>query len=287
MGTSRSATTSGDSMSRYIREIRTYPMLSAEVEQELGRRWRDHHDNSAAHQLVGSHLRLVVKIARGYRGYGLASEDLIGEGHVGLMRAVCRFDPDHGARFATYAVWWVRAAIQEYILHNWSLVKIGTTPSQRKLFFNLRRLRGELQEFEDGTMKSEHVSTIATMLMVPEHEIIAMNQRMAGRDGSLNAPIDADDPGEWQTRLVDDADDQEIVLMDREEAAQRKSQLNCALTKLSGRERQIVVERHLKESPATLNDLSQHHGVSCERIRQIETQAMIKLRRSLRAEVRA
>ena len=195
MGSGRPATASGDNISRYIREIRTYPMLSAEEEQELCRRWRDRQDISAVQQLVGSHLRLIVKIARGYRGYGLPSEDLIGEGHVGLMRAVCRFDPDHGVRFATYAVRWVRAAIQAYILHNWSLVKIGSTSSQRKLFFNVRRIRGELQEFEDGTLKSEHVSAIATKLMVPEHEIITMNQRLAGRDGSLNAPVDADSPG--------------------------------------------------------------------------------------------
>ena len=287
MGSSRPATTSGDSISQYINEIRAYPMLSVEEEQELCCRWRDHHDISAVHQLVGSHLRLVFKIARDYRGYGLPPEDLIGEGHVGLMRAVCRFDPDHGARFATYAVWWIRAAIQAYILHNWSLVKIGTTSSQRKLFFNLRRIRGELQEFEEGTLKSEHVSAIATKLMVPECEVISMNQRLAGRDGSLNARVDTDSQDEWQTRLVDDTDDQETALMHREESAQRKSLLQGALTKLSGRERQIVVDRHLKESPATLNDLSQHHGVSCERIRQIETQAMIKLRRSLRVQISA
>jgi RNA polymerase sigma-32 factor len=170
---------SGSNISRYIREVRTYPMLSAEEERELCCRWRDHRDISAVQQLVGSHLRLVVKIARGYRGYGLPLEDLIGEGHVGLMRAVCRFDADLGARFATYAVWWVRAAIQAYILYNWSLVKIGSTSSQRKLFFNLRRIRGELQEFEDGKLKTEHVGSIATKLMVPEHEIIIMNQRLA------------------------------------------------------------------------------------------------------------
>jgi RNA polymerase sigma-32 factor len=180
MGSSRPATASGDNISRYIREIRTHPMLSAEEEQELSRRWRDHHDIAAVQQLVGSHLRLIVKIARGYRVYGLPSEDLIGEGHVGLMRAVCRFDPDHGARFATYAVWWVRAAIQAYILHNWSLVKIGTNSSQRKLLFNMRRIRSELQEFEAGTLKSEHVSAIATKLMVSDDEIITMDQRMAG-----------------------------------------------------------------------------------------------------------
>lgn len=286
MGSGPPAIANGDNISRYIRAIQTYPMLSVDNEQELCCRWRDRHDIAAVHQLVGSHLRLVVKIARGYRGYGLPPEDLIGEGHVGLMRAVCRFDPDRGARFSTYAVCWVRAAIQQYILHNWSLVKMGTTSSQRKLFFNLRRIRSELREFEDGTLKSEHVTAIATMLMVPEHEIISMNQRMAGRDGSLNAPVDVDGPSEWQTRLVDDTDDQETAIGDREEAAQRKSLLHGALTKLSGRERQIVVERHLKESPATLNDLSQRYGISCERIRQIETQAMIKLRRSLGADIR-
>jgi len=275
----------GDNLPRYIREVHKFPMLSAEVEQDLCNRWREHHDISAAHQLVGSHLRLVVKIALGYRGYGLPSEELIGEGHVGLMRAVCRFDPDRGVRFATYAIWWVRAAIQEYVLRNWSLVKMGTTASQKKLFFNLRRMRGHLREFDDGSLKPEHVSRIANMLRVPEHEVISMNQRMAGRDRSLNAPIDADSQDEWQTWLVDDSDDQETVLAEREEITHRKSLLPSALEKLTTRERQIVAERHLRESPTTLEDLSRHYGISRERVRQIEARAMTKLRRSVGASV--
>jgi RNA polymerase sigma-32 factor len=260
-------------------------MLSVDVEQALCRRWRDHHDSSAAQQLVSSHLRLVVKIALGYRGYGLPSEELVGEGQVGLMRAVCRFDPDRGVRFATYAIWWVRAAVQEYILRNWSLVKMGTTASQKKLFFNLRRLRGQLQEIDDGVLKSEHVSRIANMLRVPEHEVISMNERMAGRDRSLNAPIDSDSHEEWQSWLVDDGDDQETVLAEREEIMQRKSLLPPALEKLTTRERHIVAERHLRENPTTLEDLSRHYGISRERVRQIEARAMTKLRRSVGARV--
>jgi len=274
-----------DHLSRYIREVHKFPMLSSEVEQELCRRWRDHHDSSAAQQLVSSHLRLVVKIAMGYRGYGLPSEELIGEGHVGLMRAVCRFDVDRGVRFATYAIWWVRAAIQEFILRNWSLVKMGTTASQKKLFFNLRRMRGQLREFDDGTLKPEHVSRIANVLRVPEHEVIHMNQRLAGRDRSLNAPIDADGQDEWQSWLVDDSDDQETVLAEREEITQRKSLLPFALEKLTTRERHIVAERHLRESPTTLEDLSRHYGISRERVRQIEARAMTKLRRSVGATI--
>ena len=275
----------GDNLSRHIREIRKYPMLSAEAEDALCRRWSDHHDISAAHQLVGSHLRLVVKIARGYRGYGLPSEELISEGHVGLMRAVCRFDPDRGARFATYAIWWVRAAIQEYILHNWSLVKLGTTGSQKKLFFNLRRMRIQLRGFDDSVLKSEHVSIIADVLRVPERDVISMDQRMAGPDRSLNAPISVDGQGEWQNWLVDDSEDQESVLAEREEIAHRKSLLPPALRQLTARERHIVVERHLRECPTTLEDLARHYGISRERIRQIETRAMNKLQRSVRASV--
>ena len=191
MERSRQLVNAGDNPSRYIREIRKFPMLSAEAEQALCRRWSEHHDISAAHQLAGSHLRLVVATAMRYRGYGLPSEELIGEGHVGLMRAICRFDPDHGARLSTYAIWWIRAAIQEYILHNWSLVKLGTTASQKKLFFNLQRMRNRLQELNNGTLESESVSRIADVLRVPEHEVISMNQRMAGPDRSLNEPINA------------------------------------------------------------------------------------------------
>jgi len=285
MEPSQPSVKTGDHLSRYIRAIHEFPMLSADVEQALCRRWRDHHDISAAHQLVGSHLRLVVRIAMGYRGYGLPTEELVGEGHVGLMRAVCRFDPDRGVRFATYAIWWVRAAVQEYILRNWSLVKMGTTASQKKLFFNLRRMRGQLWEFNDGTLKSEHISRIANTLRVPEYEVISMDQRMAGRDYSLNAPIGTESQGEWLTWLVDDSDDQETVLAEREETAHRKALLPSALEKLTTRERHIVVERHLKDRPTTLEDLSHHHGISRERVRQIEARAMTKLRHTARASV--
>ena len=285
MEPSRRSTNTGDSVSRYIREVHKFPMLSIDVEQALCRRWHDHHDISAAHHLVGSHLRLVVKIALGYHGYGLPAEELIGEGHVGLMRAVCRFDPDRGVRFATYAIWWVRAAIQEYVLRNWSVVKMGTTASQKKLFFNLRRMRGQLREFDDGAMKPEHISIVANVLRVPEHEVIAMNQRMAARDYSLNAPIGADKHGEWQIWLVDDSDDQETALAEREETTQQKSLLPSALRALTTRERHIVVERHLRENPTTLASLSHHYGISRERVRQIEARAMTKLRRAVGASL--
>ncbi len=285
MEPNRPSVSTGDNLSRHIREIRKFPMLSAEAEDALCRRWSEHHDISAAHQLVGSHLRLVVKIARGYRGYGLPSAELISEGHVGLMRAICRFDPDRGARFATYAIWWVRAAIQEYILHNWSLVKLGTTGSQKKLFFNLRRMRIQLRGYDDSVLTSEHVSRIANVLRVPERDVISMDQRMAGPDRSLNAPISVDGQGEWQSWLVDDSDDQEAVLAEREEIAHRKSLLPPALRQLNARERHIVVERHLRECPTTLKDLARHYGISRERIRQIETRAMGKLQRSVRASI--
>ena len=266
----------------YFQRVRGFPILSADAEQALFFRWRDHHDIAAANQLIGSHLRLVAKIARAYRGYGLPLEDLIGEGHVGMMRALCRFDPDRGARFATYAVWWVRAAMQEFILHNWSMVKMGTTASQKKLFFNLRRMRSRLQAFEEGALSPEHVSEIATALQVPDHEVISMHMRMTGTDRSLDAPINAEGPSDWQSGLVDDSDNQETLLADHEESERRRSLLPPALEKLTTRERHIIVQRHLRESPPTLDDLSQFYGVSRERIRQIETRAIAKLQRSVR-----
>jgi len=273
----------GDSLSRYVRGTRRFPLLSAELEQALCHRGRHHHDISAADALVCSHLRLVLKTAMQYRGYGLPADELVGEGHVGLMRAVCRFDPDRGARFATCAIWWVRAAIQEYILRNWSMVKMGTTAAQKKLFFNLRRMRGRLAQFDHGPLGAEHVSIIANVLRVPEHEVISMCQRMAGRDFSLNAPVSAESEGEWQALLVGDSDDQETALAEREETAYRKSLLPSALRELTTRERHIVVERHLRERPTTLSDLSKHYGISRERVRQLEARAMTKLRRSVRA----
>jgi RNA polymerase sigma-32 factor len=283
MNASYSSTKTADTLSWYLRKIGKFPMLTAEVERELCYRWRDHHDISAAHQLVSSHLRLVVRIAMGFRGYGLPPDELIGEGHVGLMRAICRFDPDRGVRFATYALWWVRAAIQDFILQNWSLVKLGTTASQKKLFFNLGRMRSRLQEYDDGTLKLEHVSKIANTLRVPEHEVISMNQRMAARDYSLCVPASADNLPDWQNRLADDRPNQETIYADLEEIALRKSLLPSALRGLTARERHIVGERHLRENPITLDDLSRHYAISRERVRQIEARAMSKLQRTLRA----
>lgn len=274
---------SSDGLSSYIRKIRVFPILSEENERTLCYRWRDQHDPSAVRQLVGSHLRLVVKAARRYRGYGLPTEDLIGEGHVALMHAVRRFDPDRGARFSTYAIWWIRAAMQAYILRNWSLVRMGTTASQKKLFFNLRHLRGRLQAGGIGPLHMQHVSAIAVMLQVPDQDVIYMDQRLSGCDLSLNTPIGPDGHSEWQTLLPDDSDDQEAVLAEAQETARRKALLNTALSKLTGRERHIVHERRLRETPATLRSLSQHYGLSSERIRQIETRALIKLQRALAA----
>jgi RNA polymerase sigma-32 factor len=263
---------------QYRQAMQAAPMLSFEAERALAICWRDRHDISAASELVKSHLRLVTKIAQSYRGYGLASEDLIGEGHVGLMRAVCRFDPDRGVRFATYAIWWIRTAIIAYIVRNWSLVRTGTTGAQRKLFFNLRQLRSKLGAPIQTPLAAEHVTQIAGELGVPERDVIDMDQRMAGSDLSLNASVGDDGKDEWQSWLVDKSDDPEAVLSAREETSHRKARLMSALNRLSARERHIVTERHLNESPCTLNDLSEHYGLSSERIRQIELRAMTKLR---------
>ena len=270
-------------LSRYLQEIRKFPMLSPEEELALSRRWRDHEDMEAAHKLVTSHLRLVAKIAMGYRGYGLPVGELISEGNVGMMQAVKRFDPDRGFRLATYAMWWIRAAIQEYILHSWSLVKMGTTAAQKKLFFNLRRLKGQMQAMHDGDLQPEQVASIARALDVPVADVISMNHRMAAPDHSLNAPIRPDDEGEWQDRLTDDAESHEVVLAERQELSSRKIQLSDALQKLNQRERHIIVERRLRDAPTTLEGLSHHYGISRERVRQIETRAMQKLRRSMKA----
>jgi RNA polymerase sigma-32 factor len=231
------ATTTGEHLSWYFQRTRSFPMLSAEVERTLCCRWRDHHDIRAAHQIVGSHLRLVVKITKMYRGYGLQLEDLLGEGQVGMMRALCRFDPDRGVRFATYALWWVRAAIQEYILHNWSMVKMGTTASQKKLFFNLRRMRGRLQAYDEGALTPEQTDEIAERLQVSEHDVHSMDLRMAGPDRSLNAPVGMDSAIDWQTALIDEGDNQETLLADYEETMRRRSLLPPALRKLTTRER--------------------------------------------------
>jgi RNA polymerase sigma-32 factor len=272
-------------LSRYLQEIRKFPMLTPEEELSLSKRWRDHEDMAAAHKLVTSHLRLVAKIAMGYRGYGLPVGELISEGNVGMMQAVKRFDPERGFRLATYAMWWIRAAIQEYILHSWSLVKMGTTAAQKKLFFNLRRLKGQMQAIDDGDLQPEQVAKIAKVLAVPEQDVVNMNRRLAAPDHSLNAPVRQDSEGEWQDWLVDEGDSQETELAEREEMTGRKALLNGALKTLNERERHILIERRLKDEPTTLEDLSQQYGISRERVRQIEVRAFEKLQRSMKAQI--
>ena len=272
-------------LSRYLQEIRKFPMLAPAEELALSKAWRDSEDMDAAHKLVTSHLRLVAKIAMGYRGYGLPVGELISEGNVGMMQAVKRFDPDRGFRLATYAMWWIRAAIQEYILHSWSLVKMGTTAAQKKLFFNLRRLKGQMQAIEDGDLKPEHVAKISRVLQVPEQDVVSMNRRLAAPDHSLNAPVRADSEGEWQDWLVDDGQSQEAELADREELTGRKALLSNALRTLNERERHILIERRLKDNPTTLEELSQQYSISRERVRQIEVRAFEKLQKSMKQQV--
>ncbi len=273
------------SLTRYMQEIRKYPMLAHDEEERLARAWRDNGDQTAAHRLVNSHLRLVAKIAMGYRGYGLPVGELISEGNVGMMQAVKRFDPDRGFRLSTYAMWWIRAAIQEYILHSWSLVKMGTTAAQKKLFFNLRRLKGQMQAIDDGDLQPGQVAKIAHLLDVPEQDVVSMNRRLSSADSSLNAPIKMDGDGEWQDWLVDERDGQEVELAEREELTGRKALLANALKTLSERERHILSERRLKDNPTTLEDLSQHYNVSRERVRQIEVRAFEKLQKSMKTQV--
>ncbi len=272
-------------LSRYLQDIRKFPMLRPEEELELARRWRDTEDEQAAHRLVTSHLRLVAKIAMGYRGYGLPVGELISEGNVGMMQAVKRFDPDRGFRLATYAMWWIRAAIQEYILHSWSLVKMGTTAAQKKLFFNLRRLKGQMAAFEEGDLQPEQVAKIAHTLQVPEQDVVSMNRRLSAPDNSLNAPLRADSEGEWQDWLVDDSDNQETVLAEAEDMGNRKQLLGDALKTLNERERHILIERRLKDEPTTLEELSQQYNISRERVRQIEVRAFEKLQKSMKTQV--
>ena len=273
---------SESNLSRYLQEIRKFPMLEPQREYMLAKRWQEHEDSGAAHQLVTSHLRLVAKIAMGYRGYGLPLSELISEGNVGMMQAVKRFDPDRGFRLATYAMWWIRAAIQEYILHSWSLVKMGTTAAQKKLFFNLRRLKGQMQAIEEGDLSPEQVQAIATKLDVPEQDVVNMNRRLASPDHSLNAPLRAESEGEWQDFLVDETASQEITLADREELGKRRTLLANAMTALNDRERDILTERRLRETPTTLEDLSQKYGISRERVRQIEVRAFEKLQKAIK-----
>src|SRR5712691_4325805 len=269
-------------LSRYLAEIRKFPLLDPQEEYMLAKRWREHEDTEAAHKLVTSHLRLVAKIAMGYRGYGLPINEVIAEGNIGLMQAVKRFEPERGFRLATYAMWWIRAAIQEYILRSWSLVKMGTTAAQKKLFFNLRRVKGQIEALEEGDLKPDQVSTIATRLGVPEEEVVNMNRRLAAPDSSLNAPVKAEGDMEWQDWLVDDTPNQETRLVESQELGQRKHMLAAALKQLTDRERRIIVERRLIDEPKTLEDLSSEYGISRERVRQIEVRAFDKLQKAMK-----
>ncbi|MBS3960716.1 MAG: RNA polymerase sigma factor RpoH [Sandarakinorhabdus sp.] len=270
------------SLNRYLAEIRKFPLLAPEEEYMLAKRWQEHEDPAAATRLVTSHLRLVAKIAMGYRGYGLPVAELIAEGNIGLMQGVKKFEPDRGFRLATYAMWWIKASIQEYILRSWSLVKIGTTAAQKKLFFNLRRMKGKLQAVEDGDLHPNDVKKIATDLGVSEDEVISMNRRMSkGGDTSLNAPLREDGEGEWQDWLTDDTPTQDVTTADRQEADIRHALLGEAMLSLNDRERHILTQRRLIDEPQTLEDLSQEYGVSRERVRQIEVRAFEKLQKEM------
>ena len=269
-------------LNRYMQEIRKFPLLEPEEEYMLAKRWVEEQDTEAAHKMVTSHLRLAAKIAMGYRGYGLPQAEVISEANVGLMQAVKRFDPEKGFRLATYAMWWIRASIQEYILHSWSLVKMGTTAAQKKLFFNLRRLKGQIKELDEGDLPPDSVKKIATTLAVSEDDVVQMNRRMAGGDQSLNAPMRQDGDAEWQDWLVDDTDTQDVTVAESNELDHRRVMLETAMENLSERERRILTERRLREDPMTLEDLSKDFGVSRERVRQIEVRAFDKVQRAIR-----
>ncbi|ACB27585.1 RNA polymerase sigma-32 factor [Methylobacterium sp. PvP062] len=271
-------------LSRYLDEIRKFPMLEPSEEFTLAKAWRDAGDREAAHRLVTSHLRLVAKIAMGYRGYGLPIGEVVSEGNVGLMQAVKRFDPDKGFRLATYAMWWIKAAIQEYILRSWSLVKMGTTANQKKLFFNLRKAKGKISALDEGDLKPDQVKQIATRLGVPEQDVIDMNRRLSG-DTSLNAPLREEGEGEWQDWLVDNSPSQETVLAREQEGQNRLSALKDALGVLNPRERRIFEARRLAEDPITLEDLSGEFGVSRERVRQIEVRAFEKVQEAVKRNI--
>ncbi len=271
-------------LARYLAEIRKFPMLEPQEEYMLAKRWREHEDPEAAQKLITSHLRLVARVAMGYRGYGLPIGEIVSEGNVGLMQAVKRFEPERGFRLATYALWWIRASIQEYILRSWSLVKIGTTASQKKLFFNLRKAKSRISAYEEGDLKPENVTAIATRLGVSEKDVIDMNRRMSG-DASLNAPLREEGEGEWQDWLVDDSVDQEYLLAHREEADNRLLALSQALDVLNPRERRIFEARRLSDDPITLEALSEEFGVSRERVRQIEVRAFEKVQGAVQAGV--
>ena len=274
--------TADGNLQRYLQEIRKFPMLEADDEFALAKRWREEGDVDSVDKLVTSHPRLVAKIAMGYRGYGLPIAELISEGNVGMMQAVKRFEPDKGFRLSTYAMWWIRASIQEYILRSWSLVKMGTTAAQKKLFFNLRRMKSKIHEIDDGDLAPESVTKIATDLKVTEDEVVQMNRRMTGGDQSLNAPMRADGESEWQDWLADDTDTQDVTVAESQELDHRRAMLQAAMKNLTERERRILVERRLKDDPATLEELSGVFGVSRERVRQIEVRAFEKVQRAIR-----
>jgi len=279
--------TAESGLTRYLEEIRRFPMLEPQDEYMLAKRWREHGDRDAAHKLVTSHLRLVAKIAMGYRGYGLPISEVISEGDVGLMQAVKRFEPEKGFRLATYAMWWIKAAIQEYILRSWSLVKMGTTANQKKLFFNLRKAKSKISALEEGDLRPDQVKLIAKRLGVSEQDVVDMNRRLGG-DVSLNAPIREDgDSGEWQDWLVDDVNDQETRLAESEESDNRRKALGDALSVLNDRERRIFEARRLADDPITLEDLAAEFGVSRERVRQIEVRAFEKVQRAVKSRVAA
>jgi RNA polymerase sigma-32 factor len=287
LGSADWSVTAESSVARYLEEIRRVPMLEPPEEYMPAKRWREHGDHEAAHKLVNSHLRLVAKIAMGYRGYGLPISEVISEGNVGLMQAIKRFEPDKGFRLATYAMWWIRAAIQEYILRSWSLVKMGTTANQKKLFFNLRKAKSKISALEEGDLRPDQVKLIAKRLGVTEQDVVDMNRRLGG-DVSLNAPIREDgDSGEWQDWLVDDVSDQETRLAESEESDNRRKALGDALSVLNDRERRIFEARRLADDPITLEDLAAEFGVSRERVRQIEVRAFEKVQRAVKSRIAA
>ncbi|AXC49813.1 RNA polymerase sigma factor RpoH [Paracoccus suum] len=276
-------------LNRYMQEIRKFPLLEPEEEYMLAKAWVDHEDSAAAHKLVTSHLRLAAKIAMGYRGYGLPQAEVISEANVGLMQAVKRFDPERGFRLATYAMWWIRASIQEYILRSWSLVKMGTTSAQKKLFFNLRKAKSKIGALEEGDLRPENLARIATELNVTEREVIDMNRRLAGSDASLNAQVgasDGDSTAQWQDWLEDEDANQAEAFAEADELDARRSLMASAMVDLNERERDVLVERRLRDNPLTLEELSGRYGVSRERIRQIEVRAFEKLQTRMRALAR-
>ena len=268
-------------LSLYLAQIKKFPMLDAEEEYMLAKNWKDRGNLKSAHKLVTSHLRLVAKIAMGYRGYGLPVSELISEGNIGLMQAVKKFDPDKGFRLATYAMWWIKAGIQEYVLRSWSLVKMGTTAAQKKLFFNLKKIKKQIAPSQDGDLKKEQVNEISKRLGVKSNEVISMNRRMMGQEKSLNDPIKSDEKGEWQDWIVDDNLDQELYISQKQELDEKKGLLKDAIKILNDRERKIIQERKLSEEPKTLDELSKKYKISRERIRQIETKAFEKLQKAM------